>query len=31
MDEITYRAVILGFPLFTHGGLISYMIRTQFV
>ncbi|AMQ06391.1 c-type cytochrome biogenesis protein CcsB [Sporosarcina psychrophila] len=30
MDEITYRAVIIGFPLFTLGGLIFAMIWAQF-
>lgn len=30
MDEITYRAVIIGFPLFALGGLIFAMIWAQF-
>lgn len=30
MDEISYRAVIIGFPLFTLGGLIFAMIWAQF-
>ncbi|MBE1553520.1 cytochrome c biogenesis protein CcsA [Sporosarcina limicola] len=30
MDEITYRAVVIGFPLFALGGLIFAMIWAQF-
>lgn len=30
MDEISYRAVVIGFPLFTLGGLIFAMIWAQF-
>lgn len=29
MDEISYRAVVIGFPLFTLGGLIFAMIWAQ--
>lgn len=30
MDEISYRAVVIGFPLFTLGGLIFAMIWAQY-
>lgn len=29
MDEVTYRAIVIGFPLFTLGGLIFGMIWAQ--
>lgn len=29
MDEVTYRAIVIGFPLFTLGGLVFAMIWAQ--
>ena len=29
MDEITYRSVVIGFPLFALGGLVFAMIWAQ--
>lgn len=30
MDEISYRSIVIGFPLFTLGGLIFAMIWAQY-